>query len=234
MVRRGATDGRPSKHPRHPWLGLRSWKKFCCGPVGGSAARGLEADGPSHPLADGSLQDPLQVEAKYHILERNVGNKGLALALEAYHACRAIAAKPHAARGGPWVKPTLCDAELKHIRTLATKSLHFLLKYGEAKTSELLYKHLQDLRFGCATDAPDAAATARGVFVAKSRSGKSGISGRSGKSGVSGRRARSARIRSGTLLPGSAQHVRLKRGACPKERRRAEGLRRKQRNAKGK
>jgi hypothetical protein len=161
-------------------------------------------------------------ELKFRVLEKDVASKNLALALEAYHACRAIAAKPHAARGGPWVRPTLPDVELGRIRVLAGMSLRSLLEYGAAKRSKLLHEHLAELRFGRLADAPIGAATARGVYVAPSRSGRSG---------VCGRKARSARMRRG-LVAGSDVHVQLKRGTQPQARRRAENLKQKARRAR--
>jgi len=156
-------------------------------------------------------------EPKWAVLEKDVPSKHLAWALEAFHASRAIAADPHAVRGGPWLRPTLPEGEEQKIRAIAKMPLAAMLKYGESRQSELLFKHLRGLSFGPADDAPSGAAIARGVFVIKPRSRRSG---------AKGSKARARRIREGTLVAGSAEHGRSKRGRRPAERRRAETARR--------
>ena len=157
---------------------------------------------------------------EWEILERTVASKALALALEAYHACRLIAARPHAVRGGPWVRPTLPKGEMACILELATVRLATMLQRGADDDSTLLHRHLRGLRFGPSAEAPQGAATARGVFVCASRSGISR------QSGACGSRDRARRILADSLQRGSAAHVRSKRGVCPRQRRLVENRKR--------
>ena len=62
------------------------------------------------PPAWVKCRDPAY-EAEWTTLESGIVGESMPLALEAFHASRAIAAEPYTARGGPWVKPTLPDGE---------------------------------------------------------------------------------------------------------------------------
>jgi hypothetical protein len=64
-----------------------------------------------HRQADSNLE--------WKVLESAVATKPLALALEAFHAARAVAAEPRVARGGPYARPTLKKEWLQEARHLA-------------------------------------------------------------------------------------------------------------------
>lgn len=133
-------------------------------------------------------------------LETGIETKQMALALEAFHASRTIAADPNIARGGPWSKPILNSEDLAEALLVSKMTLRSLLAYAESDGSGVLQKHLKDLKFGPAGDAPGDAAVARGVYVTKRRSGKSGNA------------ARKDRIRKGKLKKSSDEYKWSKRG----------------------
>ena len=105
------------------------------------------------PPAPMRCRDP---ESPYHytILESGVPTKGAALALEALHSARAIAADPSTARGGPWSRPTLSTCQIDVARAAAKlRSLQCLADLAACDKRGSLYRHLLDLDF----DAPDTA-----------------------------------------------------------------------------
>ena len=142
--------------------------------------------------------------------ETGIKSKEMALALEAYHASRAIAAEPNIARGGPWLRPTLKSEHATEALLASKMTLTSLLAYAESDGSRLLQKHLKNLEFGPAGDAPGNAAVARGVYLVKRRSG------------VCGNAGRKDRIRKGILRKGSKKYRQSKRGANPELRRTVE------------
>jgi hypothetical protein len=149
---------------------------------------------------------------------------GTALALEALHAARAIAAEPEIVRGGPWAKPTLTDEMLAEARTVAdVRSLLKLEEIAQADPSGRLYRHLRDLEFAPAADAPPGAPTCRGAYIRKIRRNP-GTS-----SGTAGNKSRKSQLRAGTLERGTSRWHRLKRGVDKKARRKAEQTNRKTR-----
>ena len=141
----------------------------------------------------------------------------MALALEAFHASRAIVAEPLTVRGGPWVKPTLPKDEDAKIFLVSTMRLAALLAYAESRDSELLWRHMKNLRFGPAEDAPNGSVVQRGVFVVRKKK-----SGKATKSGPCGCRSRRDRVQRGVLKRPSAEHKVSHRGRDPQARRRDE------------
>ena len=150
------------------------------------------------------------------VLERNAQTKHMAKASEAFHAARCIAAKPKTSRGGPWVKPSLDPDDIAEARLVSKMTLGGLLGYA-AKTKGLLHKHMNDLRYGRAPDAPDAAPVARGIFVMNAKRKRSG-----GKSTCNGNQSRKRQIADGRLKKGSKKHKILHRGKEPVARRMVE------------
>ena len=102
-----------------------------------------------------------------------------------------------------------------------------LMKYAQGRDAGLLYKHMKDLKFGRADDAPFGAAATRGVYVVKKKKKKSG---RSTKSGPCGRKSRQDQVSRGVLKKPSAHAERLHRGRDPKKRRQLETERRPKRS----
>ena len=75
-------------------------------------------------------------------LETGIETKQMALALEAFHASRTIAADPNIARGGPWSKPILNSEDLAEALLVSKMTLRSLLAYAESDGSGVLQKHL--------------------------------------------------------------------------------------------
>ena len=116
----------------------------------------------------GSASSPL----KWVALE-TCGSKPLALALEAFHASRAIAAEPDAARGGRWAKPTLLKAMRDEALLVSRMSLAVMMTCARDNPGWPLGLLLADLPF-TRTRAATGAATARSVTVLRERSGYTG------------------------------------------------------------
>lgn len=114
-------------------------------------------------------------ELEYKILEANIPNRETAIALEALHAARAIAAEPEIARGGPWAKPTL-KAEWKDEIDSASRirSLLKLQELGDQNREGPLCRHLKDLEF---LPAKRDALVCRGAVVRRIRRKSSGTNG---------------------------------------------------------
>ena len=112
---------------------------------------------------------------EYKILEANIPNRETAIALEALHAARAIAAEPEIARGGPWAKPTL-KAEWKDEIDSASRirSLLKLQELGDQNREGPLCRHVKDLEF---LPAKRGALVSRGAVVRRIRRKSSGTNG---------------------------------------------------------
>lgn len=160
------------------------------------------------------------------VLADGISTKAMALMLEAFFSAKTISANPQAARGGPWARPTLSEAQLGHCQAMGKLSLRQFSLACRDSRSRALRAHLDDLCYGSSVGAPRGCEIYKGIFVARrrrsGRSGRSGKSGRSGRSGKCGYLGRQARIKAGTLKQGSKEHVRLHRGKCPRARRAAE------------
>lgn len=160
---------------------------------------------------------------QYKILEEGIPTKEMALALEALHAARAVAAEPDLARGGPWSKPTLPDDWRAEVYSAACcNSLMAMKAVAKAHPSGRLWAHLQDLSFEPAADAPAGVETARGAYVTRKR--------KSGRSGCTGYASRKRRLELSATSPdhlrkGTAHYRRLQRGIDAKERRNQENSR---------
>ena len=155
-------------------------------------------------------------ELEYKILEGGIGSKGLAVAAEALHAARAVAAEPAVARGGPWAKPTLKKEWLRELHAAASlRSLHRLRALAEESPGGPLDRHLRDLCFVPASEALQGAAVCRGAAACRFR-----------RSGTCGNRSRRNQLAKGTLKRGTARWKRLKRGADVAARRGVEQARR--------
>lgn len=148
-------------------------------------------------------------ELKFEILEQDIENLETALALEALHAARRIAASPNTCRGGPWLKPTMDDSSwLQEVRDVARMtSLMSVSSYAAKSPDGNLNRHLKDLEFVKPNDAPQATPVRRAVVMRKSRSG------------TPGNKNRADQVRRGTLKKPSAAHTRSHRGKIPQERR---------------
>ena len=162
-------------------------------------------------------------EIKYKVLEEGIATKELALALEALHAARAVLSEPDSARGGPWSKPTLPDDWREEVTSAAAcRALASLNKVAMAHPSGRLFRHLKDLAFVSADDAPKSAAIARGSCAMRARRG--------GRSGGTGWSSRQRRLRLPTSNPnhlrkGTRKHTRLQRGIQAKANRAKETAR---------
>ena len=78
------------------------------------------------------------------VVERDLPSKEAALASEALHAARAIAAQPGQARGGPWVRPTLPAGALAEARAAsAVRVGASLARVAGEFQGGLLWKHLK-------------------------------------------------------------------------------------------
>ena len=148
-------------------------------------------------------------ELKLTVLERDLPTKEAALASEAIHAARAISRRPHQARGGPYVKPTLPLGALEEVNAVASvRSFVRLSQIAADNVGGLLWKHLKDVRF-----VEDAAAP-MGATVAKKR--------KSGQSGSTGYKSRTSQVQRHILKIGSKEHKILHRGIDVGARRKAE------------
>jgi len=153
-------------------------------------------------------------DLKWAVLESQIDSKPRALALEAFHAARAVAAEPGVARGGPYARPTLTKAMLDEARLVSGMRLAAMMAFGVANPDGPLGLHLKDMSF-----TRSARPGQRGVVVKRRRSGADG---------ASSRRSQMAR---GSLKRKSAHERRVHRGVDPKAARRRETARRKQRLA---
>ena len=155
-------------------------------------------------------------ELEYKVLEEGIESIETALALEALHSARAIAAEPESVRGGPWAKPKkLTPKMLDEVRAAASvRSLMVLRELGNANPSGPLYRHLRDLTFVAATDAPQGAFVCRGAHVYRKR--------KPGRAGTRGNVCRRNRLEKGELVRGTKRYRRSKRGVDYKERRAVE------------
>ena len=174
------------------------------------------------------------------VVEEGIASKSVALVLEAMHAARAICSRPHTCRGGPWSSPrALSDAALRDVAAVARcRSLTSIWDIARQRKGGALWKHLEDLAFTAASDAPSSAVVVRGAWVHRiKRSGRSGASGPSGQSGRSGASGPSGRGTPGNkhrrklvlarkLKRTDLKHKQLHRGRVPTVRRQAETLNR--------
>ena len=174
------------------------------------------------------------------VVEEGIASKSVALGLEALRAARAICSRPHTCRGGPWSSPTaLSDAALRDVAAVARcHTLMSIWDIARQRKGGALWKHLEDLAFTAASDAPSSAVVVRGAWVRRIKrsgrsgaSGPSGQSGRSGASGPSGRGAPGNKYRRKLVLEGKLKrtdlkHKQLHRGREPTLRRQAETLNR--------
>ena len=161
------------------------------------------------------------------VLEEGIDTKAAALAVEALLAARAIARDPRRTRGGPWSQPEpLGAAALVEIRAVAAcRSLMSLHGVGAASPQGPLARHLRDLKFAKAADAPTAATVTRGAYVVRVRKKPS-----SGRAGTPGNQCRADQLDRGVLARGSSVHKRLHRGRNPTACRRRETAHRKGRD----
>jgi len=74
-------------------------------------------------------------------------DKSVALALEAFHAARAVAAEPASSRGGPWSRPTLTKAMLQEARLASGMTLAAMFAYARDNPEGGLGRHLKDLSY---------------------------------------------------------------------------------------
>ena len=151
-------------------------------------------------------------------MEDNVDGKKLALALEAFHAVRAIAAEPNVARGGPYSMKTLRNVHWNDIGILSKMRLAQLLGYAQEYPTSPLALHLKDFSYTSAANAEPGDPVARGVSVKRKK-----------KSGKTGASSRNNQIERGGLVRGSDRHNSLHRGIDPTERRQEETSKRKSR-----
>eukprot|EP00973_Karenia_brevis_P092997 12415110-Karenia_brevis.AAC.2 len=146
-------------------------------------------------------------ELKFEILEQDIKNLESALALEALHAARHIAASPDTCRGGPWLKPSMSDSSLAEARDVAhMTSLMSMSSYAAKSPDGNLYRHLKDLEFVKPNDAPQVTPVRRAV-VTRSRSGTRGNINRADQ------------VKRGTLKAVDGSLRRSHRGKDPKKNR---------------
>ena len=156
---------------------------------------------------------------KYKVLEEDIASFELALGLEAMYAARAIAAEPLIARGGPWSTKKLTAEMLQECQCVAQiRSLMQLQEVAKAKPDGILDRHLRDLVFLPAADAPQDAPTARGACITRKKKG--------GRSGTQGNVMRKKDVAKGILKRPSADYTRSHRGINYQERRDVEQTRR--------
>ena len=158
-------------------------------------------------------------ELKWRVLESAIATKPLALALEAFHAARAVAAEPRVARGGPYARPTLKREWLEEARLVSGMTMAAMTAYGQTHPEGPLGRHLQDLSFTRA-----AGSGRRGVTAQRKR--------QSGTSGVNGYVSRCSQMARGILKRPSARERRLHRGVDAKAARSTETAKLKRRLAK--
>jgi hypothetical protein len=156
-----------------------------------------------HRQADSNLE--------WKVLESAVATKPLALALEAFHAARAVAAEPRVARGGPYARPTLKKEWLQEARQVSGMTMASMTAYGEANPEGPLGLHLRDLSFTRASGSGR-----RGVTVQRKSLRQSG------PSGVNGYISRRSQMDRCVLKRPSAHERRLHRGMDAKAARRKE------------
>ena len=94
---------------------------------------------------------------KLEVLVPGLGSKAVALALEAWHAAKAILRDPEHVRGGPWLSvQALKAADLYDVQAAAGCSS--VVELGplaeQLGTTSRLYQHLKNLRFGPKTKQP--------------------------------------------------------------------------------
>lgn len=163
---------------------------------------------------------------RYKVLEDNIPTLELALASEAIHAARSISAEPTIARGGPWSKKTLNSEMIHECHQVATiSSVMQLQKLASQNPEGRLARHLADLTFERASEAPNGTPTHRGAYVVKKR--------KSGQSGVPGNATRKRLLREKRLRRGTDEWRRAKRGVDVAERRELEQSHRKPRPRAG-
>jgi len=151
-------------------------------------------------------------ELEYKILEAAIPNRETAIALEALHSARAIAAEPEIVRAGPWAKPTLEPGWRCEIDAASRiRSLMRLQELGNENKQGPLHRHLADLDFIPASDAPRGAAASRGAVVRRHKT-----------SGTNGNVVRRDQRRRGV----KKDYKRSQRGVDYKERRAVEQSRR--------
>jgi len=113
---------------------------------------------------------------------------------------------------------------LAEVRAVAdVRSLLKLEEIAKADPSGRLYRHLRDLEFTPAGDAPPGAQTCRGAHIVRKR-WNPGTS-----SGTAGNKSRQSQLKAGTLKRRTDRWRRLKRGVDAKARRKAEQASRKPR-----
>ena len=151
-------------------------------------------------------------DLKFEILERDIQSSETALALEALHAARHIAASPDTCRGGPWLKPTMLDLDwLQEVRAVARMtSLMSVSSYAANSPHGDLFHHLKDLDFVKPNDAPQATPARRAVVLRKSRSGTRGNINRADQ------------VMKGTLKAADGSLRKSHRGKIPKDTRAVE------------
>ena len=155
-------------------------------------------------------------------LETNVASKPLALALEAFHAARAVHAEPEAARGGPYSRPTLTKLHLQELAMVCRMRMVAMMAYAQEYPESALALHLGDLSYKTGRQA-HGMPVARGVAVVRKK--------QSGPSGGTGSASRKSQILRGIFKKPSAHNTRLHRGIDAKARRQTETAARKERLA---
>jgi hypothetical protein len=87
---------------------------------------------------------------KMRIVAADVGSKAVALALEAWHAAKAILRDPEHVRGGPWLSVRALSAS-SMVEVSAVAGCRSVMMLGplaeELGSTSRLYQHLKDLKF---------------------------------------------------------------------------------------
>lgn len=102
----------------------------------------------------------------------DLDSKAVALALEAWHAAKAIWSDPEHVRGGPWLSVrALKGADLFEVKAAAGCSSAVLLGplAEQLGPESRLYKHLKDLKFGPKSGKPSASSGASSSSASSSK-----------------------------------------------------------------